>query len=189
MDDGSGGQGLLIIAIIVITFINWLSQTLKQKAAKKNGEIVDESYEQLSKANEEAQYGPDQEMSESPSAEGPAQPVDIRELLAAMTGAEAPEQPRPVPVITQDQQVPEPELEVIDPYYLEPEPEPEPDPEPAPDASEAYDVIPDHIEPIGSVRKKIKTHPIALKLRSEGGAREAIILSEILGKPKALRDQ
>ena len=36
MDDGSGGQGLLIIAIIVITFINWLSQTLKEKAAKKN---------------------------------------------------------------------------------------------------------------------------------------------------------
>ncbi|MBA71254.1 MAG: hypothetical protein CMO73_01125 [Verrucomicrobiales bacterium] len=187
MDDGSGGQGLLIIAIIVITFINWLSQTLKQKAAKKNGEIVDKSYEQLKKANEEAQYGPDQEMSESPSAEGPAQPVDIRELLAAMTGAEAPEQPRPVPVITQEQQVPEPELEVIDPYYLEPEPEPEP--EPALGAFEAYDVTPDHIEPIGSVRKKIKTHPIALKLRSEGGAREAIILSEILGKPKALRDQ
>ena len=79
MDDGSGGQGLLIIAIIVITFINWLSQTLKQKAAKKNGEIVDKSYEQLKKANEEAQYGPDQEMSESPSAEGPAQPVDMAE--------------------------------------------------------------------------------------------------------------
>ena len=36
MGDGDGGQGLLIIAIIVITFINWLSQTLKEKAAKKN---------------------------------------------------------------------------------------------------------------------------------------------------------
>lgn len=186
MDDGSGGQGLIIIAIIVITFINWLSQTLKEKAAKKNGEIVGESQGQVNEVKEQAQYSPVQQMSESPSEQGPGQAMDIRELLAAMTGAEAPEQPRPVPVITQDQQVPEPEPEVFDPYYLEPEPEPEPEPEL--DASDAYDLAPEHIVPIGSDSKTKKTHPIALKLRSEGGAREAIILSEILGKPKALRD-
>ena len=187
MGDGSGGQELLIIAIIVITFINWLSQTLKAKAAKKNGEIVDESHEQVNAVNEQAQYGPDQEMSESPAAQGPGQPMDIREILAAMTGAEAPEQPRPVPVMTQEQQVLEPELEVFDPYVLEPEPEPEPDQEP--EVSEAYALKPGLAASTRSTRKNRETHPIVLKLRREGGAKEAIILSEILGKPKALRDQ
>jgi len=182
MGDGSGGQELLIIAIIVITFINWLSQTLKAKAAKKNGEIVDESHEQVNAVNEQAQHGPDQEMSESPAAQGPGQPMDIREILAAMTGAEAPEQPRPVPVMTQEQQVLEPELEVFDPYVLEPEPEPDQEPE----VSEAYGLKPGLA---ASTRKSRETHPIVLKLRHEGGAKEAIILSEILGKPKALRDQ
>ena len=44
------GQGLIVIAILVITFINWLSQTLKQKAAKKDGELVDKSNERATAA-------------------------------------------------------------------------------------------------------------------------------------------
>ncbi|MDA7605670.1 hypothetical protein N8631_02710 [Verrucomicrobiales bacterium] len=188
MGDGDGGQGLLIIAIIVITFINWLSQTLKEKAAKKNGQILDESHEKVNLVNEEAQQSQNREISESPAPQGPGAEMGIREFLAAMSGAESPEQPRPVPVITQDQQGQEQEpvqqiQSVTEVFDWEPEQEQKPE------VSEPYDLETELPKPIRSVENVRKIHPIILKLRREGGAREAIIFSEILGKPKALRNQ
>ena len=184
MEDGPGGQGLIVIAIIVITFINWLSQTLKQKAAKKNGELVDESNEKVNVVNEQAQHRPVQDIGESPASQMPGPEMGIRELLATLSGAEAPEQPRPVPVITQEQQ----EQEIVQEVQSVTEVS-DWKPELRTESSGPKDPIPKPKLTIRSASKPKKTHPIALKLRSGGGAKEAIILSEILGKPKAFQEQ
>ncbi len=184
MEDGPGGQGLIVIAIIVITFINWLSQTLKEKAAKKNGELVDESNEKVNVVNEQAQHRPVQDIAESPASQMPGPEIGIRELLATLSGAEAPEQPRPVPIITQEQQ----EQEIVQEIQSVTEVS-DWEPELRTELSGPKDPIPEPTLTINSARKPKKTHPIALKLRSGGGAKEAIILSEILGKPKALQKQ
>ena len=185
------GQGLLVIAIIFITFINWLSQTLKKKAAKKRGEPVEEPAKQSTAATKVAQYSTDQEISETtiPQRSGPE--MDVRKFLAALSGTEPPQQPQPVPIITQGQEEQEhgkveEVLTVTESADWEPEQATEPawlrdqspDPDPDPD--------PDQI--LHHLKKTKKPHPIVLKLRSEGGAKEAIILSEILGKPKAFTD-
>ena len=175
------GQGLIIIAIIFITFINWLSQTLKKKAAKKRGEPVEEPAEQENAATKVAQYSTDQEISEStiPQRSGPE--MDVRKFLAALSGTESPQQPQPVPIITQEQEEQEQGkveevLTVTESADWEPEP------------ARLRDQSPDPSQILPFNKKTKKTHPIVLKLRSEGGAKEAIILSEILGKPKAFTD-
>ena len=189
------GQGLLVIAIIFITFINWLSQTLKKKAAKKRGEPVEEPAEQSTAATKVAQHSTDQEISETtiPQRSGPE--MDVRKFLAALSGTEPPQQPQPVPIITQGQEEQEhgkieEVLTVTESADWEPEPawlgdqspDPDPDPDPGPGPGPGPGQILHHL------KKTKKTHPIVLKLRSEGGAKEAIILSEILGKPKAFTD-
>ena len=175
------GQGLIIIAIIFITFINWLSQTLKKKAAKKRGEPVEEPAEQENAATKVAQYSTDQEISEStiPQRSGPE--MDVRKFLAALSGTESPQQPQPVPIITQEQEEQEQGkveevLTVTESADWEPEP------------ARLRDQSPVPVQILDPNKKIKKTHPIVLKLRSEGGAKEAIILSEILGKPKAFTD-
>ena len=179
------GQGLIIIAIIFITFINWLSQTLKKKAAKKRGEPVEEPAEQATAATKVAQYGTDQEISEPtiPQRSGPE--MDVRKFLAALSGTEPPQQPQPVPIITQEQEEQEQgKVEEVLTVTESADWEPEPATEPA----RLRDQSPDSDQILDFNKKTKKTHPIVLKLRSEGGAKEAIILSEILGKPKAFTD-
>ena len=175
------GQGLLVIAIIFITFINWLSQTLKKKAAKKRGEPA----EQVTAATKVAQYIHDQEVAEPTSPQRPGPEMGVREFLAALSGTETPQQPQPVPVITQQQN----EQEQIKVQEIEPVTEiSDWETEPRTEITGLGNQNPEHTYTIRSVSKPKKTHPIALKLRSEGGAKEAIILSEILGKPKAFTD-
>ena len=181
------GQGLIIIAIIFITFINWLSQTLKKKAAKKSGEPVEKPAEQATAATKVAQYSPDQEISEPtiPQRSGPE--MDVRKFLAALSGTEPPQQPQPIPIITQEQEEQEQgKVEEVLTFTESADWEPEQATEPAWLRDQSPDPDPDQI--LGFYKKTKKTHPIVLKLRSEGGAKEAIILSEILGKPKAFTD-
>lgn len=177
------GQGLIIIAIIFITFINWLSQTLKKKAAKKSGEPVEEPAEQANAATKVAQYSTDQEISEStiPQRSGPE--MDVRKFLAALSGTESPQQPQPVPIITQEQE--EQEQGKVEEVLTVTE---SADWEPEPARLRDQSPVPDPVQILDPNKKTKKTHPIVLKLRSEGGAKEAIILSEILGKPKAFTD-
>ena len=179
------GQGLIVIAILVITFINWLSQTLKQKAAKKDGELVDKSNERATAAKKEPQYIHNQEIAREPSPQRPGPEMGVREFLAALSGSEAPQQPQPIPVITHEKELQE-QSKVQEIQHdtaisdwktqLRTKTTGLKDPKPVPTFT------------ISSDRKFKKTHPIALKLRREGGAKEAIILSEILGKPKAFTD-
>ncbi len=181
------GQGLIIIAIIFITFINWLSQTLKKKAAKKRGEPVEEPAEQENAATKVAQYSTDQEISEStiPQRSGPE--MDVRKFLAALSGTESPQQPQPVPIITQEQEEQE-QGKVEEVLTVTESADWEPEPARLRDQSPVPVPVPDPVQILDPNKKIKKTHPIVLKLRSEGGAKEAIILSEILGKPKAFTD-
>ena len=176
--DGIGEQGLFIIAALVIAFINWLSGTLKKKqAAQQDAGEQEQPQAHQRQAGEEAQASLDHDSWPAPDDEGEVAPVaggpepddpnrEIREFFAALSGTPPVEAP-PVTVI-------EEELPI--------QPPPIPDPIPEPKSSEGY-----HVAYVASSSRRDRTHPIIQKLRQEGGAREAFIFSEILGKPKSLR--
>lgn len=177
--DGIGENGLFIIAALVIAFINWLSGTLKKKKAAQrdadehsHGNHHEASEETLSDAGHESWPAPDDEQESAPlvaSAPNP-EPDDpnreIREFFAALSGTPPVEAP-PVPVMEVEEQAPPPPP--TEPVHELP-------------SNEGYHVIP-HVA--GSSRRSSQ-HPIIKKLLKEGGAREAFIFTQILGKPKAL---
>jgi hypothetical protein len=172
--EGIGEQGLFIIAALVIAFINWLSTTLKKKQAAQSG---DEQQEQVQahqrQADEDAQAYLDADSWPSPDDDGEiSQPDDpnreIREFFAALSGTPPVEAP-PVPVMEVEEAPPVP-----------------------PPPVEPVHELPSHggyqiAARVGSSRRRSGQHPIVKKLRKEGGAREAFIFSEILGKPKSLQ--
>ena len=176
--DGIGEQGLFIIAALVIAFINWLSGTLKKKQAAQRGDD-EQSQAHLREVTEDAQVqddhddwpSPDDEQNSPPLAA--AQPVDpnreLREFFEALSGS-PPIQAPPVTVIEET-------LPIQPPPFTETAPVPE------------YQPSKDHyfVSQTGGSSRRSRIHPIIQKLRREGGAREAFIFSEILGKPKALR--
>ena len=180
--EGIGEQGLFIIAALVIAFINWLSTTLKKKQAAQSGDDQQEQVQAHQRqADEEAQAYLDADSWPSPDDDGevasvgPApspQPDDpnreIREFFAALSGTPPVEAP-PVPVMEVEEPPPVP-LPPVEPVHELP-------------SHEGH-----HIAPYAAgSRRRSGQHPIIKKLRKEGGAREAFIFSEILGKPKSLR--
>ncbi len=179
--EGIGEQGLFIIAALVIDFINWLSSTLKKRQAAQRNEADPEEAQALQRqAEEEAQSfidddswpSPDDDPDTgAPSSSSPTVQDDpnqnIREFFAALSGTPPVEAP-PVPVteLEQTSPVPPPPVALLR------------TPAVATKAT-AFSL------PIS--RGQSGPHPIIRKLRQEGGAREAFIFSEILGKPKSLR--
>ncbi len=180
--EGIGEQGLFIIAALVIAFINWLSSTLKKKQASQQDPTEQEpSQAHRRQADEQAQAYLDDDSWPTPDdgaaqAIGPAtnpEPDDpnreIREFFGALSGTPPVEAP-PVTVIEEE-------------LPIQPPPVPEPIPEPP--SSNAYHVV----AHVGSSGRRERAHPMIKKLRQEGGARQAFIFSEILGKPKALQNK
>ncbi len=173
--DGIGEQGLFIIAALVIAFINWLSGTLKKRKSAQHGDDEqsqahhrEASADALSHADHDSWPAPDDEQESAPlvaSAPNP-EPDDpnseIREFFAALSGTPPVEAP-PVPVMEVEEQAPPPPP--TEPVHELP-------------SNEGYHVV-------GSSRRSSQ-HPIIQKLLKEGGAREAFIFTQILGKPKAL---
>ena len=85
-------QELLIIAIIVITFINWVSTKLKERSAKKKG-ITQE----LPQEESSLQGDPIEEFNKEPDFGTSTQEnLGFKDLIAAITGNEIPQQPEPV---------------------------------------------------------------------------------------------
>ena len=180
--EGIGEQGLFIIAALVIAFINWLSSTLKKRQAAQRNEADPEEAQALQRqADEEAQSfidddswpSPDDDPDTgAPSSSSPPTVQDdpnqnIREFFAALSGTPPVEAP-PVPVTELEQASPVP---------------------PPPVALPRTPVVATKATAFSlpAARGQSGPHPIIRKLRQEGGAREAFIFSEILGKPKSLR--
>ena len=180
--EGIGDQGLFIIAALVIAFINWLSATLKKKQASRKEDDPQDAQALQRDADEEAQAlidydswpSPDDEpnpeatTASSPSIieEDPNQ--NIRDFFAALSGSPPVKAP-PVPITELEQAPPVPQLPVESPS----------------NASEVSSPVTTFSYPTSGNQSSLR--PIINKLRQDGGAREAFIFSEILGKPKSLR--
>jgi len=163
----NGGEGLFILAAIVIAFINWLSNTLKKKAAARDSARRQMLGDQPPPTPDvESDGWPEPDSWPEPDVHTPAtqNSQDIRDFFAALTGGSS-EQPQPEP-----------------PY--------------APTVIHTMEAPPEHVAPARraptrssapEIRKK-KRHPIIAQLRTSHGARHAILLAEIIGKPKGLAD-
>ena len=161
-------QELLIIAIIVITFLNWLSTKLKQRSARKKGILPEDEEQQIDS------QAPPQITGVSDVNNEIQEEMGFKEFLAALSGNEPPTQVVPIPLPDSNEKLPPLKSE---PANLEKASND--------DISKTY-----ARKPID--RLEIRTssiHPIIRKLRQEGGAKEAIILGEILRKPIALRQE
>ena len=189
--DGFSGEGLFILAAVVIAFVNWLSNTLKQRAAARDaaerrahGELPEEEHEQHG-AHDDTSWP---ELDETPAPTSRRAATDpnqeIRSFFEALSGGQQ-AQPTtrarvqaPPPVPSSEQQAPawserkveQPQLSAIERAAL-------------------HRV--ERREDLAIQRKlhdRESKHPLIALLRKEGGARQAIVLAEVLGKPKALAE-
>lgn len=182
------GQSLFIIAAIVIAFVNWLSTKLKKRAAARKGEAsleIAAEEEPTPKPEEESWSEPD-ELVDSPQPQAIEPDPGIREFLDALSGTAPPPQPQPLPPIILSEEAPYP-----DGAFEQPGTQKEPSDraikrEQKKQTSPA-DLHLDYLK-FMSTKKSKPVHPIILQLRKEGGAQQAIVLSEILGKPRALSE-
>ena len=160
---------LLIIAIIVITFLNWLSTKLKERSARKKGILPEDEEQQIDS------QAPPQITGISDVNNQIQEEMGFKEFLAALSGNEPPTQVAPITL--PDSNIKPPPLKSKTT-----------DSEKASNDENAYISKAYTRKPVD--RLEIRTssrHPIIRKLRQEGGAKEAIILGEILRKPIALR--
>ena len=194
MDEFSG-EGLFILAAVVIAFVNWLSNTLKQRAAARDaaerrarGELPEEEHEQHG-AHDDSSWP---ELDESPAPSQRRSVADpnqeIRNFFEALSGGQA-TQPQPQPTARVQVQTPPPvpSSQEQPPAWSERKVE-------RPQLSAAERAALHRVErqqdlatQRGLHARKAK-HPVIDLLRKEGGARQAIVLVEILGKPKALAE-
>ena len=164
-------QELLIIAIIVITFLNWLSTKLKERSARKKGILPEDEQQQID-PQEDLPISGISDVNNQIQEE-----MGFKEFLAALSGNEPPTQVAPIPLPDSNIKPPPLKSKTTD---LEKASNDE-----NADVSKAYTRKPvDRLE----IRTS-SIHPIIRKLRQDGGAKEAIILGEILRKPIALRQE
>ena len=164
-------QELLIIAIIVITFLSWLSTKLKERSARKKGILPEDEQQQID-PQEDLPISGISDVNNHIQEE-----MGFKEFLAALSGNEPPTQVAPIPLPNSS----------ANPPPLKPEPT---NLEKASNDENAYISKAHTRKPVD--RLEIRTssiHPIIRKLRQEGGAKEAVILGEILRKPIALRQE
>ncbi len=190
-------ESLIVLAALVIAFVNWLFNQLKEAAARKererriaNGEEVEDDEPDFEVVYvDQPEAGP----AESAGSAGTGTGLDALrhyfESLAVPPGAQAAEaerarqqgagarQPQPSPSHPQQQRAatgrpqapPPPALSAEERRALQR----------ISKARSSWEVKPDAKKP----------HPLIAKLREPGGAKQAIILAEILGRPKALSDR
>ena len=164
-------QELLIIAIIVITFLNWLSTKLKERSARKKGILPEDEQQQID-PQEDLPISGISDVNNQIQEE-----MGFKEFLAALSGNEPPTQVVPIPLPDSNAKPPPLKSKTTD---LE-----KASNDDNTDISKKYTRKPvDRLE----IRTS-SIHPIIRKLRQEGGAKEAIILGEILRKPIALRQE
>ena len=162
-------QELLIIAIIVITFLNWLSTKLKERSARKKGILPEDEEQQIDS------QAPTQITSISDVNNEIQEEMGFKEFLAALSGNEMPPQVAPIPLPDSN----------IKPTPLKSKTT---DLEKASNDEKADTSKSNTRVPVNRLETRTSSiHPIIAKLRKEGGAKEAIILAEILRKPIALR--
>ena len=183
------GEGLFILAAVVIAFVNWLSNSLKKKAAAR------EEQKRIARgeppAAEEESGWPDAEQPTIAKSDANSQLHSFFESLA-QTAAPAPPPPqeeraRPA------RQIPAPRVEAVAPPPIRSEAASWQAPEvKRAKLSEAERRALANLGGISASRRKKRSregaHPLIAKLRESGGAREAIVFAEIIGRPKALAE-
>jgi hypothetical protein len=187
--DDIGGEGLFILAAVVIAFINWVSNTLKQKAAQREierrqarGDVPEEP------AQESSEGWPEPDVSKQGGAADGNR--EIRDFFSALAGGQpAQQQPQP-------QAPPEPVAAT----------RPTPTSPPTAQSSWAAPKIKKptlsaseraalqrlkggQLQVAGARSKQRSRHSIIEQLRRPGGARDAVVFSEILSKPKGLAER
>ena len=85
-------QELLIIAIIVITFLNWLSTKLKERSARKKGILPEDEQQQID-PQEDLPISGISDVNNQIQEE-----MGFKEFLAALSGNETPTQVAPIPL-------------------------------------------------------------------------------------------
>ena len=162
-------QELLIIAIIVITFLNWLSTKLKERSARKKGILPEDEQQQIDS------QAPTQITGISDVNNEIQEEMGFKEFLSALSGNEMPPQVAPIPL--PDSKIKPPPLKSKTT-----------DLEKASNDEKADTSKSNTRVPVNRLETRTSSiHPIIAKLRKEGGAKEAIILAEVLRKPIALR--
>ena len=162
-------QELLIIAIIVITFLNWLSTKLKERSAKKKGILPEDEQQQTDS------QAPPQITGISDVNNQIQEEMGFKEFLSALSGNEMPQQVAPIPLPDSNIKPPPSKSKTTD---LEKASDDE-------NADRSKSNTREQVDKLETRTSSI--HPIIAKLRKEGGAKEAIILAEILRQPIALR--
>jgi len=181
MDDG---QGLLVLAFVVIAFINWVSNTLKERAeqreaAKRRSRNLSES---PPPAREQDSWPAPEPTTVSREEADPSQ--QLRDFFDSLSGnkpkpAEQPAQ-KPEPVA----KIPAPRAERVESWKA-------PEVTQAALSAEELQAL-DRLNNAKPRRRRSSRssggHPLIKKLRTAGGAREAVLLAEVLGQPKGLSE-
>ena len=163
-------QELLIIAVLVITFLNWVSTKLKERSDRKKGILPDQEQQEIDYSEE-----PEISFSNEPNNQF-QESLGLKDLIDALGGNEMPKQIEPIPITP-------PIIEEATTYHESINSEGTPD-------SENLNFITEKKSNRSNEiwnKQTSSIHPIIKKLRQDGGAREAIIFSEILKKPLGLR--
>lgn len=188
MDD-IGGEGLFILAAVVIAFINWVSNTLKQKAAQREierrrarGDLPEEP------VHESLEGWPEPDVHPQGGAADANQ--EIRDFFSALAGGQP----------AQQQAQPQPQAPPT-PVVVAPASTPPPTAKSSWSAPElrTQTLSPSEraaLQRLEGAKLQVATHrvsqrgqhPIIKQLRRPGGARDAVIFSEILGEPKGLAE-
>lgn len=169
----------MVIAFLVIAFINWLSTTLKEKAAQREierkrarGEIEEDT---IDWGEEEPHWQQPGETQPAPAQQQQTNQKDeLRDFFEALAGKTPPRQaeavvatPAPTPVERRASEVKRVKLTAEEKAALR--------------SYEANNTG-------GVERPAIKIHPLIQKLRKPGGPRDAVVFAEIFGKPKGMAD-
>lgn len=189
-------EGFFVLAVLVITFINWVSDQLKRRAAKKRGEPVEE--EDGSKYiffEDEAESDQETSLGQSESARGPREDPneEIRRFFEAISGqAPVVEAPRPEPQFVEETPPPVPKVARASAKAAGQIPE-ETVKKPELNAEEkaALERYQRMINAGGIARRAearaASTDALRDILRNKDSVRQAILINEILAKPKGLQ--
>ena len=165
-------QELLIIAIIVITFINWVSTKLKERSARKKGITQDLPQEESSLQGE-----PIEQFNKEPDfGTSTQEDLGFKDLIAAITGNEIPQQPEPVLIPSFESE----EL-ITDPSFKDAEETINTEVQSQKNSRDP------NFSNTGKNSMSHSAHPVVRILKQNGGAKEAIVLAEVLGKPKSFQ--
>jgi hypothetical protein len=177
---GGLGEYVWVIAVLILTLVSWVAGKIKERSQRSQGPQRPPGQRRTARTGQEA------------SEDDEPIVVDLAELLGMGEGKQKPPaRPRPIPVAT-------PTARVVRPAAPPAAPQPEPRKvEPAEPVAEvvACDREPDdsvHVFPGDLTSAAVRSRTTAGRRRlgalTRHEMRRGVILSEILGKPVALRD-